>query len=36
MATSFREMHSLSFANATVYKMQLQQFGTLVPLNMRL
>lgn len=36
MAQSFREMHTLKFANATVYQMQLRQFGCLVPLNARL
>ena len=36
MASAFKEMHSLKFANATIYQLQVRQLCLLVPLNARL
>lgn len=36
MASAFREMHSLKFAQSTIYQLQVRQLHMLVPLNARL
>ena len=36
MQTAFRQMHSLTYANATVYQLSLRYSTMIVPLNARM
>ena len=36
MSSAFKEMHTLQFAQSTIYQLQARQMLTMIPLNARL